>query len=654
VGIAFASGWQPNDFILRPENYADRKNVLFKGIETVRALWRGEAVTFATPRGEDQQIRTLPRPIQAELPTWVTAAGNPETFAAAATTGAGVLTHLLGQTVEELTVKIAAYRDAWKTAGHAGTGHVVLMLHTLVSDDDSYVREVVRGPLMAYLKTSIDLVKPFAESFPTFAARTGESLSTIFSQLSEEDYNALVEHSFNRYFETSGLFGRPETCLAMIDRLKTIGVDEIACLVDFGVATDVVLENLPHLADLRERANGIPPKHDESISGLIARHGVTHLQCTPSMARMLLLDPASRAALGRLRAMFVGGEALPAALATELVDALEGGELWNMYGPTETTVWSTVARIERPVETVTIGRPIANTRIYILDSSKQPVPPGLPGDLYIGGEGVARGYWKRPDLTADRFVPDPFVRTPGARVYATGDVARYRDDGTIDFLGRSDHQVKIRGHRIELGEIEAAMTALDAVRDAVVVAREDRAGDKRLVAYVIPQTGAVRDGAALRASLAAQMPDFLVPAHVVFLDAFPLTPNNKIDRRALPSVQDAAAAPRVMATPATQTEEIVVEIWREVLRSDGVGTDDNFFDIGGDSLLAAQVLSLLRGRLSQPVSLTDLFRFPTVRTLAAHLGGSSSTASTLAGSNDRAKARQEAMKQRRVPAGTRR
>ena len=660
VGIAFASGWQPNDFVLRPENYADRKNVLFQSIETVRALWRGESIMLDTPRGTSQEFRTLPRPVQPTLPVWVTAAGNPETFAAAATAGAGVLTHLLGQTVDELTTKIAAYRAAWKAAGHSGDGHVVLMLHTLVSDDDAFVREVVREPLMAYLKTSIDLVKPFAESFPTFAARAGAgNPSEIFASLSEEDYNALVEHSFERYFETSGLFGRPETCLAMIDRLKAIGVSEVACLVDFGVATDVVLENLPHLDALRQRANGIAPEHDDSIAGLIARHGVTHFQCTPSMARMLLLDPSTRAALGRLRAMFVGGEALPVALAEDLVEALDGGQLWNMYGPTETTVWSTVSRVVAPVESVTIGRPIANTQIYIVDAEMQPVPVGLPGDLYIGGDAVARGYWGRPELTAERFRPNPFA-TGSRRIYATGDLARYRDDGQIEFLGRSDHQVKIRGHRIELGEIETALTALPGIRDAVVVAREDHENDKRLVAYVIAEPGSARDGSAIRAALGASLPDFLVPSHVVFLDAFPLTPNNKIDRRALPAVEHTSAAARPTRPPATETEATVVDVWREVLRTEVVGTDDNFFDIGGDSLLAAQVLSLLRARLARPVSLTDLFRFPTVRALGAHLGGEPTAAPSLTGSTDRAKARQEAMRQRRggrpnanAPAGTR-
>ncbi len=653
VGIAFASGWQPNDFVLRPENYADRKRVLFEGVETVRALWRGDAMTFTTPRGVEQPLRTLPRPIQPELPVWITAAGNPETFTAAAQAGAGVLTHLLGQTIGELAIKIAAYRDAWRAAGRDGNGHVVLMLHTLVSDDDEFVRRTVRQPLMDYLRTSIDLVKPFAESFPTFVARAnGQNPSEVFASLSPDDYDALVAHSFERYYETSGLFGRPETCLPMIDRLKALGVDEVACLVDFGVDTDVVLANLPHLATLLRQANTVAPP-EESIAALMTRHRATHLQCTPSMARMLLLDPETKAAVRQLRAAFVGGEALPVALAAELSAAMPEAELWNMYGPTETTVWSTVARVTPPVEAVSIGRPIANTQIYILDRSMQPVPTGLAGDLYIGGLGVARGYWQRPELTAERFLPNPFVADTGARIYATGDIARYQADGTIEFLGRSDQQVKIRGHRIELGEIEAALVALPGVRDAVVVAREEREGDKRLVAYVVPSSSVARDATTIRTALSAHMPDFLVPSHVVFLDAFPLTPNNKIDRRALPAVDESAVTPRAPAEPGSDMERTVIEIWRDVLRVDHIGAHDNFFDIGGDSLLAAQVLNALRQRLSQPVALTDLFRYPTVHRLAERLGGTDTdTAATQ--SVERAKARIDARRQHAEAAMTRR
>ncbi len=504
VGLSFASGWHANDFALMPENYAARKDVTSQGIETVKKLWRGEAVPAKSGTGADIMVKILPRPIQANPPIWVTAAGNVETFRFAGASGANVLTNMLGQSVEDLKSKVTAYRAARREHGHEGEGHVTLMLHTFVGTDVAQVKELVRKPFTAYLKTSTDLVKKARWEFPAFArpARDDGSAAPAVAEreLTSEEEDALMAHAFERYFETHGLFGTPESCLAMIDGLKDIGVDEIACLVDFGVASDTVLANLDSLNRLRELSAGGAELEEQtdygSIAAQIRRHGVTHLQCTPSLARMLLEDPDAVDALGSLRRLMVGGEALPAALAEPLSRRLAGGALLNMYGPTETTVWSTTETIE-PGVPVTIGRPIANTQIYVLDRALQPTPPGVAGELCIGGDGVVRGYLQRPDLTRERFVADPFVGGD-ARYYRTGDLARFLPDGRIEFLGRLDHQVKVRGYRIELAEIEAALAKHPAVGQSVVVAREDNAGDQRIVAYVVAkgrgETGAA-DGA---------------------------------------------------------------------------------------------------------------------------------------------------------------
>ncbi|MDB4979261.1 MAG: Non-ribosomal peptide synthase [Myxococcales bacterium] len=495
VGLSFASGWHANDFALMPENYAARKDVTSKGIETVKKLWRGEAVPAKSGNGADIMVKILPRPIQANPPIWVTAAGNVETFRFAGESGANVLTNMLGQSVEDLKSKVTAYRAARREHGHEGEGHVTLMLHTFVGTDVAQVKELVRKPFTAYLKTSTDLVKKARWEFPAFArpARDDGSAAPAVAEreLTSEEEDALMAHAFERYFETHGLFGTPESCLAMIDGLKGIGVDEVACLVDFGVASDTVLANLDSLNRLRELSAGgaavDEPGDYGSIAAQIRRHGVTHLQCTPSLARMLLEDAEAASALGSLRRLMVGGEALPAALAEPLSRRLAGGALLNMYGPTETTVWSTTEKIE-PGVPVTIGRPIANTQIYLLDRALQPTPLGVAGELCIGGDGVVRGYLQRPDLTRDRFVADPFVDPSGggdARYYRTGDLARFLPDGRIEFLGRLDHQVKVRGYRIELAEIEAALAKHPAVGQSVVVAREDNAGDQRIVAYVV-------------------------------------------------------------------------------------------------------------------------------------------------------------------------
>ncbi|HVZ73440.1 MAG TPA: MupA/Atu3671 family FMN-dependent luciferase-like monooxygenase [Polyangia bacterium] len=499
IGLSFASGWHTNDFALLPENYADRKNVMIRGIESVRKLWRGEAILARNGSGAEISVRMFPPPIQADPPIWVTAAGSPDTFRFAGELGANILTNLLIQSVAELRERIATYRAARRAAGHAGDGQVSLMLHTYVGRDRDEVRAKVRTPFLRYLETSTDLIKKATSEFPAFRQGAGGAPASRTSPLAEakltpEETEVMMEHAFERYFSASGLFGTPDSCGAMIDRLREIGVDEIACLLDFGVADDDVLASLTYLDELRARSNSAgtaavvstsAPEH--GLAAELRRHRVTHLQCTPSMARLLLSDADTRAALASLRTVMVGGEALPEALAAELVAALPPeAALHNMYGPTETTVWSTTSRV-RAGAPVTIGKPIANTRILILDARGRPAPIGTPGELYIGGAGVVRGYLGRADLTAERFVPDAFTDAPGARLYRTGDLARWRADGDLEFLGRVDHQVKVSGYRIELGEIETALDKHPGVARSVVVAREDVPGDKRLVAYVVPK-----------------------------------------------------------------------------------------------------------------------------------------------------------------------
>jgi natural product biosynthesis luciferase-like monooxygenase protein len=628
VGISFASGWQPNDFLLRPENYAEAKRVMARDLETVRRLWRGESVTLENPLGKPTEIRTLPRPVQPELPFWLTAAGSPATFELAGTIGARVLTHLLGQSVEELASKLAVYRRAWKTAGHPGDGYVSLMLHTFVGDDEAAVREAVRGPMIDYLRTATNLVKSYAWAFPAFKSRgrgQGSADDLDFQSLTDAEMEALLAFSFERYYQTSGLFGTPESCRAMVERLKAIGVDEIACLVDFGVDPETVLAHLEHLDRLRQRTSSpAAAASDHSIPALIARHRVTHLQCTPSMARMLLADGRARDTLRLLRYVLIGGEAFPPSLASEL-RAQVAGEILNMYGPTETTVWSTTHRLARdiPETAIPIGRPIANTELYIVDPHGQPVPVGVEGELLIGGSGVVRGYLRRPDLSAARFTPNPFNPGPGARLYHTGDRARYRPDGTVDFLGRLDHQVKIRGHRIELGEVEAVLASHPAVREAVVVVREDTPGDPRVVAYLVPHPGESAPAAALRAHLRAKLPEFMVPTHFVALAKLPRTPNAKIDRKALPAPNETAPAGEAQVPeegePHGELERVIAQIWKDVLKVPRVEVHDNFFDLGGHSLLAIQVHTRLCKALGREISIADYFQFPTVGTLARYL-----------------------------------
>ena len=654
VGISFAAGWQPDDFVLRPENFADAKQVMLREIDIVRRLWRGETVAFDGALGKPVAVGTQPRPVQPELPFWLTAAGNIETFAAAGAMGANLLTHLLGQTVDELVEKIAAYRHARAAAGYPGAGHVSLMLHSFVGPDADAVRETVREPLIAYLRSSASLIKQYAWSFPAFKRRPGmvQANDIDLAELGEDELTSVLEHAFERYYADAGLFGTPATCAAMVARVAQAGVDEIACLIDFGIAPEVVLDHLPWLDRVRSAA-ATENTRDDTIAGLIRRRGVTHLQCTPSMARMMLDSGVAAAAFAGLRHVMIGGEAFAPTLARDL-GAVTTARITNMYGPTETTIWSaTDGVIPGNEDALRLGRPLANQEIYILDSRGAPVPPGMPGEIVIAGRGVARGYLHRPELTAERFVPHPLCKCE--RAYRTGDLGRHEPDGRIAFLGRLDHQVKVRGHRIELGEIESALAEQGEVAQALVVAREDSPGDVRLCAYILPRPGQTADVAALRERLRARLPEFMVPSHIILLDSFPQTPNGKVDRKALPapaSGNDDVPAPMAapFAAPADGSEARVAAIWRDILRLPRVGASDNFFDLGGHSLLAVQLHRRLRTEMAPTLSITDVFRFPTVASLCAHIDGVTPKDSALDRVQDRALRRLAALGRRQPPA----
>jgi natural product biosynthesis luciferase-like monooxygenase protein len=357
VGVSFASGWHANDFVLKPAAYDDRQEVMRRGIDTVRRLWRGEALRLPGGAGNEVEVRIFPRPVQPELPVWVTAAGSPATFRLAGELGAGVLTHLLGHEEAELAAKISVYRDAWRQAGHPpGEGRVTVMLHTFVGASREAVDAAVREPLGAYLKTSFGLLRSLAES---------AGLKQDPRQLSPAELDLLVARAYQRYVAAgAGLIGTPDSCAATVERLRQMGVDEVACLIDFGVPADQVLANLAHLDELR-RAAAPSLRPGTSLS----------LPSTPAPAndpRNPLADPIARHAVTHLHA-----------------------------------------------------------ELHVLDRDLRPAPPQALGEICVGGSGVARGYLGRPDLTAERFVPDPSSGRPGARLYRTGDLAHAAAPGIV-------------------------------------------------------------------------------------------------------------------------------------------------------------------------------------------------------------------------------
>ncbi|MEU4565099.1 amino acid adenylation domain-containing protein [Micromonospora sp. NPDC023956] len=423
---------------------------------------------------------------------------------------------------------------------------------------------------------------------------------------------------------TSGSTGRPKGVAvphrAVLNLLTSFRADLdlgpgdlLAAVTTLSFDISVVELLLPLMCDVPLVVVGADETADgPALRRRLVESGTTVLQATPATWRLLL---AAGGVPPSVRLRLTGGEALPRDLADALL--ADGASLWNCYGPTETTVYSSAGPVPPAPAAVTIGGPIANTRLHLLDEAFQPVPVGVVGELYVGGTGVARGYHGRPGLTADRFVPDPFADRPGARLYATGDLARRRPDGQVEYLGRADHQVKVRGFRIEPGEIETLLRAQAEVADAVVTAWTGGDGDVRLVAYAVPAAGTDPDALweRVRPALARRLPEYMVPAALVPLTALPLNDNGKVDRKALPAPRwtDPTAVP---VAPRDPVEHLVAGIWQEVLRVDAVGVHDDFFRLGGHSLLGVRALGRIGAAVDMEVPIPLLFAAPTVAAMA--------------------------------------
>jgi acyl-coenzyme A synthetase/AMP-(fatty) acid ligase len=387
--------------------------------------------------------------------------------------------------------------------------------------------------------------------------------------------------------------GKTDTVCAVTTLSFDIAVLEL--LVPLTVGARVVI------ADRATASDAAP------LAKLIETSSTTVMQATPATWRMLLESGWSGNSQLRILS---GGEALPDELAGKLLNC--GRELWNLYGPTETTVWSAIEQVKPDNSFISIGKPIANTQIYIVDSRQQLLPVGIPGELLIGGMGVATGYLGRPDLTNEKFIPDNFGSGKNARLYRTGDLARWHRDGRLEVLGRIDNQVKLRGFRIELGEIESVLAEHPSVRQAVVICREDRPGDKRLVAYVIAASDAAPGNGELREFSRKRLPEYMVPSACIRLEKFPLTPNGKIDRRAFPAPEANAVEEIAYVAPRNEDEETLARLWAEVLGLPRVGIHDNFFDRGGHSLLATQLITRIQKAFGGHVALRTLFEASTV------------------------------------------
>jgi acyl-coenzyme A synthetase/AMP-(fatty) acid ligase/aryl carrier-like protein len=387
---------------------------------------------------------------------------------------------------------------------------------------------------------------------------------------------------------------------------------------------------------------------------VISEHGVTTVWLTAGVFQLIVDERIGD--LRGLHQIVAGGDVLSPQHVNRVVTEIPACRMINGYGPTEAATFACCFTVERPVDhTVPIGRPIPGTSVRVLDEDLREVPVGVPGELCIGSEGLARGYFGRPDLTAERFIPDPTGSEPGGRLYRSGDRVRLMPDGQIEFLGRMDNQVKVRGYRIELGEIEVVLGAHPSVRDAVVTARSDRSGDKRLTAYVVPRAldrradppGGLEQS--VLAHLQPRLPDYMIPSAIVLLDALPLTSNGKVDRGALPAPADVRADGAPVVAPRSVLEERLAALWQDVLGLSRVGVHDNFFDLGGHSLLLMRLHERIRESFSRDVSIIDIFARPTINDLASFLA-SGGGESDLSDADARARKQREILKRKKQAA----
>ncbi|WP_264530520.1 non-ribosomal peptide synthetase [Flavobacterium sp. N502540] len=599
VALSIASGWHADDFVLKPEHFRNRHEIMYGQIEELKTLWQGNSIRRKNGLDQEIDFKIYPKPINPKLNIYITSGGNAETFRSAGRIGANILTHLLGQEINDLKENIRIYKQALAENGYdTEEAKISLMLHTYIGSDLEDVRNKSKEPFKAYLKSSVGLIQKLATD-----------LNRDLTKVSDEDLNDLLELAFERYWQSSALLGTKDSCKKILSEIYSIGVTEIACLVDFGIEDETVLKGLEYLSELKDSYRKVE-KLDNSTD-----KPITSLQITPSYLDALLEDYNSDLFLKSLDNIIVGGENFPNELLEKL-RARTKSKLYNMYGPTETTIWSTSLTVETD-SILNIGKPIQNTQIYILDDHNNLCPIGVKGSLFIGGEGLTRGYYNDEKLTSDKFTLSNNSLQEDKTIYKTGDLARWTADGSIEYLGRSDSQVKINGYRIELGEIESILMQYKEISKAVVIASKNETGNTNLVAYYTSK--AAIDQSELREFIRYKLPHYMVPDQFRELKDIPLTPNGKIDRKALPNLKTPVAFEREYIPPGNLRESKLIEIWKNVLGVEDIGIKDNFFDLGGNSLLIIKMLNAVNMEFKTNISVMEGFNLPNISAISAHI-----------------------------------
>jgi natural product biosynthesis luciferase-like monooxygenase protein/amino acid adenylation domain-containing protein len=599
VGLSLASGWHADDFVLAPDSFKKRHEILYDQIDQLKKLWSGGSVTRVNGNGIEKEIKIFPQPIQNEVPIYITSGGNIETFRSAGKNGAKVLTHLLGQGIEQLKNNIHAYHIALKEAGYSlDVGGVVLMLHTYIGKSVDSVKSEVRKPFKKYLKSSLGLIQNLITDLEIDLTTTNDS-----------DLDAILDIVFERYWQSSALFGTVESVKEFVIELKSLGVDEIACLIDFGLDQKLVLDGLEHLNSLRKVF-----KEQPKVSADLPP--IDTMQITPSYLNVLIDDKSSSKFLKSLDTLIIGGERLSEELINKIREITEAN-IYNMYGPTEATIWTSSKNIIDG-SNITIGKPMRNTSIYILDNDLNVCPIGVIGEIYIAGDGLARGYLNSKELTNERFITHLILGAETKRLYKTGDLGKWLESGEIEIHGRVDHQIKINGFRIEPGEIETSLKKYRGIEDALVTV--DKKGGEKLIAYLISNIDI--DILKLKDDLQKSLPKFLIPNQFIILNKWPLTSNGKVDRSSLPSIDQIERVVKdQFIAPTGQVEKELAEIWGDVLGLDidKISIYDSFFDLGGSSLTIIKMLNRINRKFNENLSLMTVFTLPNIAAIGEYL-----------------------------------
>ncbi|MDR7132766.1 natural product biosynthesis luciferase-like monooxygenase protein/non-ribosomal peptide synthase protein (TIGR01720 family) [Algoriphagus sp. 4150] len=608
VAMSIAAGWHSNDFILNPGNFHDRHEIMYQQIQELQTLWQGGSIKRVNGVNSEIDIKIYPRPVNDKLTIYITSAGNPETFISAGKIGANILTHLLGQDIGDLEKKIALYKQSLKENGFSlDKAKIALMVHTYIGTDLVAVKETAKEPFKSYLRSSVGLLQGLAKD-----------LQLTISNLTDQEYDQLLDFAFERYWSSAALLGTSDSCKDLLSAISRIGVTEIACLIDFGIENNKVLNGLNHLNALRIQYQR---KTDTSKS----QRPITAMQITPSYLQTLI--NVETPFIRSLKHIIVGGEKFSQELLHKLTTVTDA-DVYNMYGPTETTIWSTFKKLGRGQKN-TIGKPIQNTKLYVLDNAGNVCPPGIIGELHIGGAGLARGYLNRPDITENSFIQNHFA-TPQdkfkrfTKLYKTGDLVRWLSNGEIEYIKRNDDQVKLRGYRIELGEIEHALNQIPGISQCCVTIkdRSTKLGStKQIIAYYLSDIDRFNESIILD-QLSKSLPTYMLPSAFIRMDSLPLSVSGKLDRKALPDPEFLVMT-EDKTRPFSQTELLLQDIWREVLGLSQVNITDDFFRIGGDSILSIQLSNRLRQR-GFNCQVNDIFLSKTIEALAYQLDNNQS------------------------------